>query len=246
MNAKKTRELNPAEIKYIFDFCKKWDVLYVDLRLELVDHIASQISDIWKNEPELSFKDAFHRVYKSFGVFGLLNVVEEHQNIVLSRYKAHIKKGFIEWFTPPRVIGSLLLFGILLTGFSLFSIIIKPAIVALYISLVIAGVYFFVKSKRLSRKIHEEKTMLLSTPRYFFWSLYLIYFIPMQSVAQRHILEQPLSEISFSTTGNLLLSIFFLASIAFVSINLKIIKLAELEVEQMRIRLDKFFHVVEA
>ena len=77
------RKLSDVELKYIDSFCKKKDIQYIDLRIELVDHLAELVLDYQDKHPNCSFRDAFHGVYKSFGIFGFLDIVKEHENQML-------------------------------------------------------------------------------------------------------------------------------------------------------------------
>ena len=114
---KTKRQIQAEELEYIFNFCKKKDIYYVDLRMELVDHLTSRVEAIWEKEPNLSFQEAFHKVYKSFGIFGLSTLAEEHGKIVSKKYWSLIKQEFKLWLKPPQVFATLLF--LVLTYFSL-------------------------------------------------------------------------------------------------------------------------------
>lgn len=228
----KHRELTREELKYIFDFCKKWDVEYVDLRLELVDHMASKITDLWKEEPKLTFKEAFHRVYKSFGIFGLLNVVEEHRKIVYKRYMRELAKGFKEWITPPRVIATLLMTAIFYLLYNSMPIIIAPTFNAIMIGLIVAGLWLLLWTKKLSKHINGEKTMLLSTPQWFVWFVYFVVIIPYNSFNRAILYNEP--SFLHNTTGAVIASLITTFSILYVAVNVKIVQMAKEQLTDIR------------
>ena len=83
MNA---HDITKKHIDYLHTFCKKKDINYVDLRIELVDHLCELIQVEWEKNPNLGFRDAFHNVYKSFGIFGFMHIAEEHEKTMQKKY----------------------------------------------------------------------------------------------------------------------------------------------------------------
>ncbi|MCC5917253.1 MAG: hypothetical protein JJU02_07980 [Cryomorphaceae bacterium] len=235
------KTLTPQQLRNIFDFCKKWDVQYVDLRLELVDHIAEQITDIRKKEPDQTFQQAFHKVYKSFGIHGLNDVVEEHQTIVRQKYWGEVRRGFVSWLKLPRILGTILSLALIYTLFRQFPQITIPVFLVILIVFVWAGVYFAVKSRRLSKQIHGEKTMLLSTPVQYAWVFYFMYWIPIQTFYISYSSEVSLPVFAQTTTGAMFLAFFVVATLLFISINAKLLEIAGGQVVEMKKRLQVFF-----
>ena len=75
----------------------------MDLRIELVDHLTELVLVQQSKNPRLSFKDAFFAVYKSFGIFGFIDIAAKHENQMQKRYWLEIWDYFKTWFTPPKV-----------------------------------------------------------------------------------------------------------------------------------------------
>jgi hypothetical protein len=229
------------ELQYIFDFCKKWDVVYVDLRLELVDHIASQISEIWEQSPEVPFKEAFHRVYKSFGIFGLLNIVETHRKIMYRKYWQELKSGLIKWVTPPKILLVLLMF------FCCYSIISwAPSLAiwfyaAMWMALILAAVFLIIRARKLSKVINREQTMLIATPKAFFWLIYIFYFIPMQQGFTWIFPEDPTGpHWVVSQYGPLVVSFLCVLTGLLIAIHVKILSLAQQQLDVLSSQLTIF------
>jgi hypothetical protein len=228
------RVLTKEQLKYIFDVCKKWDVEYVDLRLELVDHIASRISDIWKNEPDLPFKDAFHRVYKSFGIYGLLNIVEDHQKIMNRRYWQEMKNGLKVWITPPRVIATLCLPPILYSFFKLIPVSVAPILLCTFLFVMVGAIVLALKSRNLSKHIEGERTMLLSTPRQFLWIVYFLFFAPFQPVYSHLIFAKETSaDFLLTTPGMVFTTAIITTGLITLAIHFRIIHLAETQLDEI-------------
>lgn len=62
------RKLTEEQIDQLFAVCEKYEVKYYDVQIELVDHIACTIEEVWTTEPQLSFEEALFIVLKEFGV----------------------------------------------------------------------------------------------------------------------------------------------------------------------------------
>ena len=58
-----TKKLTNEEIEGLFIFCRKRKVKYYDVQLELVDHLATSIEEIWRTQPEIPFQDALTKIY---------------------------------------------------------------------------------------------------------------------------------------------------------------------------------------
>jgi len=102
------KQLTKAETQELFDLVERHAINYYDVQIEIVDHYASAIEEIWGNEPDLSFIAAQKRVYREFWDFKTL---EEQKRIALEKqYKSALWKGVKEWFSFPKIVFSLILF----------------------------------------------------------------------------------------------------------------------------------------
>lgn len=130
--------LSEAQIQSLYRFTRAHFVYHYDLQTELVDHMAEAIEELQEKQPELTFDDATKIVFKSFGVFGFQDIVQERMQLLTKRYwrliwslfKTHFKwplllrtvsitilvfcflKGFYIWFEQ-------LLLGVLIAAFVL-------------------------------------------------------------------------------------------------------------------------------
>lgn len=62
------QKLSNEQIEQLFDFCNFHNVKYYDVQLELVDHIATSIEELWKTESTIQFEDALALVGEKFGI----------------------------------------------------------------------------------------------------------------------------------------------------------------------------------
>lgn len=63
-------ELTPAQIAYLFSFCRKHFIPYYDLQIELVAHLAHAIEHLMGEQPQLEFEETLAAVYREFGATG--------------------------------------------------------------------------------------------------------------------------------------------------------------------------------
>ena len=104
------KTLTNEQIKNLFKFTKKHYVEWYDLQSELVDHLANDIEQIWKKEPDLSFEQAKTKAFSKFGVFGFMDVVENKQKALGKQYAKLIWKELIQFFTIPKIVLTISMF----------------------------------------------------------------------------------------------------------------------------------------
>ena len=103
-------KLTTPQIEALFKFTRKHFVYHYDVQSELVDHLANDIEEIWKEKPLVSFQDAQDMAFKKFGVFGFMDVIEAKQKQMNKRYRSILWRFFREWFTMPKVLTTLAVF----------------------------------------------------------------------------------------------------------------------------------------
>ncbi|WP_397444814.1 hypothetical protein [Polaribacter sp. R77954] len=103
-------KLTNLQIENLYQFTLKHYVEYYDVQTELVDHLANDIEDIWKEHPKLSFEEARDKSFKKFGIFGFMDVIEQKQSQMTKKYFKIILKFVKEWFKLPKIILTILIF----------------------------------------------------------------------------------------------------------------------------------------
>jgi hypothetical protein len=188
------RICGPKEVAYLHAFCKKKDIRYIDLRIELVDHLCELVNERWKNHPEESFRIAFHQVYKRFGVFGFMKIADEHERTMQKRYWYEIWLFFKQWITPPKVVLTAVLFSFLFVLGNYNHDIIRYLYAFSIIMLVFSTIISFIQYRR-NKRILNELNLLMSGPRHgLFWAIYGCYYIiyyPLHITESVHLLYQP-------------------------------------------------------
>jgi len=102
-------KLTESQIESLYQFTRQHYVEYYDVQVELVDHLANDIEQIWEQQPGLSFNDARDKSFKKFGVFGFMNVVESKEAQMAKKYFKLVLKFAKEWLSLPKIILTLLL-----------------------------------------------------------------------------------------------------------------------------------------
>lgn len=230
---KQQRIISEEELRYIDDFCKKRDIQYLDLRLELVDHIAERVSELLTNKPELSFSEAFNLVYKSFGIYGLTDIAAGHQNIMMTNYWTKVWQLFKPWVSPPRIVITLLFsYGL----YELFSSIgswlnyISVLPMALF---VISKVYSIIALKKTKRSLNGEKTMLMGgVMTNLFWGGYFLFIGPIPFYNWGGWILG-----SSRNPSALFVSVIVVLTLLFINANFKLIKMVENEVDSLNRRI---------
>ena len=79
-------ELTKEQIQGLYKFTREHFVEHYDVQTELVDHLANDIEQIWKEKPQLTFREARDTSFKKFGVFGFMDILSEKQKFMEKKY----------------------------------------------------------------------------------------------------------------------------------------------------------------
>lgn len=110
------RTLTAENIQFIRNYLKNSDVVFIDVRLEMTDHVASAIEEKLNKDPELEFYDAF-KTYMLQHKKELLKSTSKHRWDLDKKALKVIGKNMIH----PLILGFfLLVLGVFyVTGFSI-------------------------------------------------------------------------------------------------------------------------------
>jgi hypothetical protein len=97
-------KLNTHQINQLFTFTRQHYVEWHDLQLELVDHLANAIEQEWEQNPNRNFDEILNKEFQKFGVFGFMDVVEERQKFLNTKYSRLIWSYYKEFFRLPKII----------------------------------------------------------------------------------------------------------------------------------------------
>ena len=154
-------KLTENQIENLYKFTRQHYVYHYDVQTELVDHLANDIEEIWKENPKISFEDARDKSFKKFGIFGFMDVIEAKQKQMNKRYWKILWRFAKEWFTIPKVAITVLLFiGVL-------SLLQLPSADYIILGGLLIGVFaevimiYGVRKQQKEKKKKKEKIFLL-------------------------------------------------------------------------------------
>lgn len=225
----KIRDITKEQIDYLHAFCKKKDVIYVDLRIELVDHLCAMIQAEWAKNPQLSFRDAFHKVYKSFGIFGFMEIAEQHEKAVQKRYWKEIWLFFKKWITPPRVLLTVTVSALIYFLLHSFTFLALPMVIATA-SIYVASMGYHTFQYFRNKKILNEQNILMGGARQgFWWFFYFLYTFTLQPLTiygHVNIIKAP---------G--LITALFMICVLFARANYLLMERAKGQLEELKLKL---------
>jgi len=130
-------KISEEQIERLYRFTREHFVEHYDLQTELVDHLALMVEDIWQTEPELPFESALQKAFKSFGVFGFSDIVQERSSALGKRYNKIIWQEFKTFFNPPKILLTAALTGFLYLALYWGLLLNKPVLMMLVLITVI-------------------------------------------------------------------------------------------------------------
>lgn len=106
-------KLSSQQIQQLYKFTRQHFVEHFDVQTELVDHLANDIEEIWKKNPNISFENARDITFKKFGVFGFMEVVEARTAALNKKYWQLTLQTFKSFFKIPQLLITLTIFSLI-------------------------------------------------------------------------------------------------------------------------------------
>ncbi len=158
--------LTDEQVQELYAYCKRKNILYYDIQVEIVDHMANAIEEKMSLNPALSFKEALEEVHVSFGSFGRKEIVQSKTEAMRKQYNKTQRRLFWRYFTPPKLTLTALIFFtvVLLERMIPFQFLIY----VLAITALISIYFFFSLENRKYRIAKSQQEKLLMTDRQYF------------------------------------------------------------------------------
>lgn len=224
-----TQHITKEHIDYLHEFCKKKDIRYVDLRIELVDHLCELVQEQWTKTPELNFYQAFDNVYKGFGIFGLMEIANAHENAMSKRYWQEVGLFFKRWITPPRFFLTTTVAALVFLLLDNVAQARAPLAIATLLVYLCSAVYNALQFFR-NRKILKEENMLMGGfRRYVFLFVYFIWIFILQPIT----LHGNVTIINVPW----LLTTLFMICILFARANYLLLEKSKSQLEELKLKL---------
>jgi len=110
------RTISVEEYQALTEFCIKHGVKYYDLQVELNDHLANAIEQIWTKNPAITFDEALEQVHKGFGKTGFRSFVKSKEiacQKVANKLFWNAFQSFFKWPHAVLVLLMILLYVII-------------------------------------------------------------------------------------------------------------------------------------
>jgi hypothetical protein len=207
------RKVTDKEVEKLYWFTRQHFVEHFDVQMELVDHLASSIEDMWEENREITFDDALGKTFKKFGIFGFSDVVEGKVKELDKKYFKKIFRHTVERLKWPKILSSLALavliyYVVVLFNYSRYSL------VAIY---VLGGIIAYLKlysfQKKWKKKTNGVKLlsieMSLKAPALLIYVGYMLFINPILSFSKEGFFE--------ANSWGLFITVFVFALFSLVS-----------------------------
>ena len=146
------RLVNQNQIEMLHSFVRSHYVEYLDVQIELVDHLAQGIEAQWNGYPERSFEQCLEIEFKKFGVFGFMEVVEKKSTAMNKKYRRLLWRYTNEWFSIPNII-------LVMGAIFLLYIVLGSEILNAIKFEILVGLFMVLASVALIRTFHLKKQL---------------------------------------------------------------------------------------
>lgn len=102
--------LSRQQLEEIRQFVIKKGIIYLDVQMEIIDHVASAIEEKMEAFPELDFDTSLKQVYANFGIFGFSTIEDAIRDGLNKKYNRFFWRTFRSFFSYKYIL--LLVLGI--------------------------------------------------------------------------------------------------------------------------------------
>ena len=103
----KQMKLSKEQLSAIKSFISKRGITYLDIQMEILDHVASAVEDRMGVNSNLSFEDALKQTHASFGIFGFGGVEDSIINNMSKKYNQTFWRIFCSFFGVKYILSVL-------------------------------------------------------------------------------------------------------------------------------------------
>ena len=110
MNSEASYKLSETQIRRLIEFTHQKYVQYDDVKIEIVDHLASDIEAQMAKDRELRFEQALKNIYHKFPITGFAQFIELRELALHKIWGKKINKVIGSYFKPPKLFLTALIF----------------------------------------------------------------------------------------------------------------------------------------
>ena len=183
-------KLTTAQIEYVSNYVKSFDIKWYELQVELTDHMVNSMEEIWEKDPELTFHQVKQYAENRFGRNGFKAIEEDRIQILRKEFRKAQRKMITEYLKFPKIIISILSVLLIFNGSFYFNDPVKFVgnLFVLLAILFVPAFYSFYANRKIKGKRFLELNISHSTFTGIFAFMYWIVFLlnTFKESIQRH------------------------------------------------------------
>lgn len=102
-------KLTTAQIVYISNYVRSFNIKWYELQVELTDHFVSIMEEIWNENPELTFHQVKYHAEQRFGRNYFKEIEKEQTKLLRKEHKRSHLKIVGEYLKFPKIVLSILM-----------------------------------------------------------------------------------------------------------------------------------------
>jgi hypothetical protein len=207
-------QLDSNQIQFLMDYTEKHNIVYKDIQLELVDHLASAVEDIMSVDKKITLSRALYNYTITLPVDFYYRFIEDKSKNLTSFWRRKFGKYILGFFTIPRCFVTILIF---LLYYRLFFILSSDHYLMLYAISLIAMLFSIFKYQNYKLR-NITNYLVIETYRNGSSLFFIMFFwIPSFLVGQiyQHSLENKNGVILYSASATAMIIYTYASSIVF-------------------------------
>ncbi len=141
--------LNKEQLTALKYFIEKKGFQDQSVMLEIFDHLACKIEEIWTENPNLSFEQATTLAHQSFGVMGFRNLERGFNQSIEKRYRKQYKIEAKRLFTSVHILGVMLISVFSAQVFHVLSFYPNSFLFQFTFATILLGIFLWLTTKRI-------------------------------------------------------------------------------------------------
>ncbi|MBO9673749.1 MAG: hypothetical protein J7577_09930 [Sphingobacteriaceae bacterium] len=97
-------DLTKEQLAYIRSFIQQKGFKYIDVQMEILDHVASSVEERMEADPALKFEDAINETHKAFGSDGFAVIQKSVVNGLKKKYSRFFWQNFLNYFGYKHIL----------------------------------------------------------------------------------------------------------------------------------------------
>lgn len=167
-------KLTKEQLSEIQAFIEKKGIKQIEVKNEILDHVASAVEEKLSQTPTLSIQKAISEVYASFGVFGFLDMEESIQKQVLAQVNQHFWQKCLSFFKTRRIVYPILLS---ILGWQLSFLLPSPNSKIWHLLLIINGFWYVLSIYKMGKLMNGHSLLANTTSQKLYGAFNALFYV---------------------------------------------------------------------